>query len=201
MSRVTPRNPTVSHMRKLEKIKIAAAQQFYAVGYAATDMRGLADAVNLHVSTLYTYVTGKEELLYLIMKDGMAEITAAFDKALASTNDPIARMEAAIEAHLMHHATRRFLAWTGQVELRSITGDYREEILRLRDDYEARWLELIRAGQRSGVFAASDAKVAAYVILGMGHSVASWYRPDGRLSAEKVAERIAGQLLNGLLAR
>ena len=73
--------------------------------------------------------------------------------------------------------------------------------LKLIKDNEARWVDLIKAGQRAGIFAATDAKLAAFVILGTGHSVASWYSPDGRLSAEKIASRIAAQLLNGLLTR
>lgn len=129
---------TKAHMAKLEEIKNAAARQFYTVGYAATDVRSIANAVQLHVSTLYTYMSGKEELLYLIMKDGIDEVSAAFDAAVARSDDPLEALHNAIEAMITHHATRNFLAWTSHIEVRSLSGDCRADIVRLQHEYEAK---------------------------------------------------------------
>jgi AcrR family transcriptional regulator len=196
-----PRQKTRAHLARLDEIKQAAAEQFYDNGYAATDVRSIADAVGLHVSTLYTYISGKEELLYFILKDGMVEISAALDEALSQTASPAESIRSAIQAHILHHATRQHLSWTGRIEIRSLTGDYRQEILTLRDAYQERWVRLIENGQRAGVIAPYDARLVVYGILGFGHSVAGWFLPEGRYPAEEIATMIADQLMSGLLVR
>lgn len=193
------RPPTPAHERRLEEIKLAAAGEFYTAGYAATDVRTIADAVGFHVSTLYTYISGKEELLFLIMQDGIVEAGAVFDQATAGIDRPAVALRNAIEAMILHQASRRFLAWTSHVEVRSLTGTYREQIRRMHKEYEAKWLKLLTAGQAFGEFEVLDPKVTVYTILGTGHSVANWFRPDGRLSAQRLASIIASQLLDGVL--
>lgn len=197
-----PRGPlTPSHVTKLERIKEVSAQFFYQQGYAATDLRRIAESLDMHVSTLYNYIPGKEDLLFLIMRDGMEQITEGLHRALASADEPAGKLRAAFRAHVLHHAHRRFLAWTSHVELRSLTGAYLEDISRRRHAYEELWLELLRDGIAAGVFADADPKLELYSLLAAGQSVSRWYRPDGRLSAEEIADALAERALRGVLVR
>jgi AcrR family transcriptional regulator len=192
---------TEAHLEKLAVIKDQAARHFYSSGYAATDLRRIAAAVGMHVASLYNYISGKEELLYLIMKDGMTEIRSGLDLAMAKSDDPVERLRAAIESHVVHHARRRYLAWTSHVEVRSLKGARLREILRLRSDYEACWMELLEDGRAAGVFAFGDPKLTMYGILAIGQSVSRWYSPSGRKSAEDIAADMANQVLAGVLTR
>jgi TetR/AcrR family transcriptional regulator, cholesterol catabolism regulator len=195
------KRPTRSHLLKLEEIKAAAARQFYAIGYSATDLRSIANEVDLHVSTLYSYISGKEELLFIIMQDGMTEITGSLDRACTS-QDPVERLRSAIEAHIMHHVERPFWAWTSHIEIRSLTGAYRDRIMKMRHEYEQRWLRLLTDARESGDLGGDyDLKLTMYGILGLGISVANWYRPDGRLEGEQIATMLTTQILDGLLPR
>lgn len=197
-----PRGPrTPSHESKLERIKEVSAQLFYQQGYAATDLRRIADSLDMHVSTLYNYIPGKEGLLYLIMRDGIEQITEGLHRALRSADDPAGRLRAAFRAHVLHHAHRRFLAWTSHVELRSLTGAYLDDISQRRRAYEELWLELLREGISAGAFAEADPQLVLYSLLAVGQSVSRWYRPDGRLSAEEIADELADRALGGVLVR
>jgi AcrR family transcriptional regulator len=192
---------TPAHLDKLAEIKKEAARCFYELGYAATDVRTIADAVGLQVSTLYNYISGKEELLYLIMKDGMTEIAAGLDAAIADLTDPRDRLQAAVRSHVLHHAHRQFRAWVGHVEVRSLTGEYLTEIVRKRREYEVRWIEILNDGIKAGIFADADPQLTMYGILSIGQSVSRWYKPGGKFSAEKVADAMAGMVLSGVLSR
>jgi AcrR family transcriptional regulator len=192
---------TPAHLDKLAEIKKEAARCFYELGYAATDVRTIADAVGLQVSTLYNYISGKEELLYLIMKDGMTEIAAGLDAAIADLTDPRDRLQAAVRSHVLHHAHRQFRAWVGHVEVRSLTGEYLAEIVRKRREYEVRWIEILNDGIKAGIFADADPQLTMYGILSIGQSVSRWYKPGGKFSAEKVADAMAGMVLSGVLSR
>jgi len=192
---------TPAHLEKLAEIKKEAARCFYAQGYAATDVRTIADRVGLQVSTLYNYISGKEELLYLIMKDGILEIAAALDAAIAGLTDPRDRLRAAARSHVLHHAHRQFRAWVGHVEVRSLTGDYLEEIIGKRQEYEHRWIAILQDGIRAGVFVDADPRLTMYGILAIGQSVSRWYKPDGQYGAEQIADAMADMVLNGVLGR
>src|SRR5580698_6016573 len=98
---------TPAHLDKLAEIKREAARCFYIQGYAATDVRTVAEAVGLQVSTLYNYISGKEELLYVITLEGITEITASLDTAIEGLTDPHDRLHAAVRSHVLHHAHRR----------------------------------------------------------------------------------------------
>lgn len=193
------RPPSQAHLARLESIKDAATELFYSQGYAATDLRRIADAAHMHVSSLYNYITGKEELLYLILKDGLNDIRAAFDEAVASTDNPVGQLRAALRAHIAHHARRRHRAWTSHVEVRALTGERLESILALRDNYETQWVSLLERGMRAGVFAVADSKLAMLYLLSAGQTVSRWYRPDGRLAIEELARSMTEIALSGIL--
>jgi len=193
--------PTPAHLDKLAEIKREAARCFYTLGYAATDVRTIADAVGLQVSTLYNYISGKEELLYLIMKDGITEIALGFDAEIAGLTDHRERLRAAVRFHVLHHAHRQFRAWVGHAEVRALTGKYLEEIVSERREYERRWIEVIEDGMRAGVFTDADPRLTMYGILAIGQNVARWYKPGGGYEAEEIADAMANMVLGGVLVR
>ncbi len=190
---------TPAHLDKLAEIKNEAARCFYAHGYAATDVRTIADHVGLQVSTLYNYISGKEELLYLIMRDGMIEIAASLEAAAGGLTDPAERLRAAVRSHVLHHAHRQFLAWVGHVEVRALTGDYLTEILARRREYEQRWIAILQDGIAAGVFSRADPRLTMYGMLAIGQGVSRWYRPDGPHDAEEIADTMADLVLDGVL--
>jgi AcrR family transcriptional regulator len=192
---------TAAHLDKLAEIKKEAARCFYELGYSATDVRTIADAVGLQVSTLYNYISGKEELLYLIMKDGMTEIVAGLDAAIDGLADPRDRLQAAVRSHVLHHAHRQFRAWVGHVEIRALTGEYLAEIVQNRHEYERRWIGILTDGIGAGIFADTDPQLTMYGILAIGQSVSRWYKPGGRYTAEEIADGMATMVLSGVLSR
>jgi TetR/AcrR family transcriptional regulator, cholesterol catabolism regulator len=155
----------------------------------------------MHVSSLYNYISGKEELLFLILKDGLSEIALGFDAAVASADDPVEQLRAALRAHIAHHARRRHRAWTSHVEVRALTGERLQSILKMRDDYEAKWVSLVEQGTKDGKFVCVDPKIAVLQLLSPGLSVSRWYKADGRLPADELAASMAEIALGGLLAR
>jgi AcrR family transcriptional regulator len=188
-----------AHLARLETIKEAATELFYTLGYAAADLRRIADASHMHVSSLYNYITSKEELLYLILRDGLDEIQAGFDEAIASASDPIDQLRAALRAHIAHHARRRHRAWTSHVEVRALTGERLETILTLRDAYESGWVDLVKRGMASGQITTEDPKLAVLYLLSAGQTVSRWYRPDGRMAADELARTMTEIALGGIL--
>ena len=181
------------------QIDRTATALFRARGFAATTMRELATELGLEAGSLYSHIRSKEEILHRICF-GLAE--AFFEGFTAATADaaaPVAmQLRQAIEAHV------RVLTRDGAAsvvflhEWRHLSAPARADFLALRDRYEAQFRALVQRGLDAGELAAPDAAFAALTLLASLNWLPTWYRPDGKLTPDEIAHRLAEQLLNGL---
>ena len=84
---------------------------------------------------------------------------------------------------------------------RYLSSPRRETIAAQRDEYEGLFRAVIAEGIATGAFAPTDPKLAATLVLSALNGIPGWFRSDGPLSAEDVAEGFADMLLRGLVAR
>jgi TetR/AcrR family transcriptional regulator, cholesterol catabolism regulator len=184
--------------RTAEAIRHAAVDLFYKHGYETTTLRGIADKVGIQVGSLYNHIPSKEKLLYSIMSEVMLDLLASLEKALEPWTEPVDRMRAAVECHVLFHAERAKEVFVGNSELRSLEPADRRAVVGLRDRYEAIFLQILERGGEAGVFWFTDAKLLTYAILATGTQVSSWYKPRGRLSLQQIASTYSDFVLRGL---
>jgi TetR/AcrR family transcriptional regulator, cholesterol catabolism regulator len=179
-------------------IRSSAIDLFFEHGYEATSLRAIAGQVGIQVGSLYNHLTSKESLLYSIMSRIMEDLLREFDARLTSITDSVERLRVAIEVHVFFHTARAREVFIGNSELRSLTPAHRRKVVKLRDQYEERFVDIIEQGVADGSFAAADPKLAAWAILAVGTSTSTWFRPDGRLQLDDIASLYTDLLLNGL---
>lgn len=191
-----PSAPTLSRKTQIDR---TATALFRARGYAATSMRELATALGLEAGSLYSHIKSKEEILHRVCF-GLAEaFFAGFDAATADLEVPLAaQLRQAIEAHVRVLTRDSAASAVFLHEWRHLSEPARTEFLALRDRYEAGFRMLITRGLATGEFHAPDASFAALTLLASLNWLPSWYRPDGKLSPDDIAHRLAEQLLSGL---
>jgi TetR/AcrR family transcriptional regulator, cholesterol catabolism regulator len=179
-------------------IRSSAIDLFFEHGYEATSLRAIAGEVGIQVGSLYNHLTSKENLLYSIMSTIMEDLLREFDTRLASATDSVERLRAAIEVHVFFHTARAREVFIGNSELRSLTPAHRRKVVKLRDQYEERFVDIIEKGVADGSFEAPDPKISAWAILAVGTSTSTWFRPDGRLQLDDIATLYTDLVLNGL---
>jgi TetR/AcrR family transcriptional regulator, cholesterol catabolism regulator len=184
--------------RTADAIRHAAVDLFYKHGYETTTLRGIADRVGIQVGSLYNHIESKEKLLYSIMSEVMLDLLASLEKALEPHTEPVDRMRAAVECHVMFHAERAKEVFVGNSEARSLEPANRRAVVALRDRYEATFLQILERGGEAGVFYFTDAKLLTYAILATGTQVSSWYKPRGRLTLQQIASIYSDFVLRGL---
>ena len=184
--------------RTADAIRHAAVDLFYKHGYQTTTLRGIAEVVGIQVGSLYNHIPSKETLLYSIMSQVMHDLLASLDRALEPYTEPVDRLRAAVECHVMFHAERAKEVFVGNSELRSLSKANRRAVVGLRDRYEATFLQILEQGAEAGVFYFADAKLLTYAIVATGTQVSSWYRPRGRLSLRQIASVYSDFVLRGL---
>ena len=181
-------------------VQQAAVALFAAKGFAATGIRELGAAVGINSATLYHHAGGgKSELLSSIMRESLGLLLKTARDALTDAGPDSGRQLASlVAAHVGFSATNPLTALVTDQEMRSLDGPVREELIGMRDAYEALIADVIENGMRSGVFLLTDAKLARLALLEMCNGVAHWFRPDGRLTQLKVQTRFvefAGRLV------
>ncbi len=185
------------------QIEDVASSLFRQQGYAATSVRDIARGVSIQGASLYAHVASKEDLLWAIVRRAAERFEAAADRAELETAGQIApnRLEALVSAHVGVVTEDVGQAGVFVREWRSLSADRRNRIGQRRDAYENRWRRLVAEGSQSGDFAPVDPALAASYILTALNGIATWYKPDGTLSARAIAAEYANLSRRALSAR
>lgn len=186
---------------KRREITEAAAARFAAQGYAATRMADVAADLGMQAGSLYYYVDSKEALLAAVVEERVGVAVEMLTEILDLDVDPVEQLRRGIAGHLVvfdQHADlyRIFVS----ERLDAIDPDLAEMVDRRGRDYEDLWLRLVTEAIDAGALRGGlDPWLTMKAIVGLGNSTLFWFEPDGRLSAEEVAERFTDILLEGLL--
>jgi AcrR family transcriptional regulator len=188
---------TGARRREIDEV---ASELFHANGYAATSVRDIARALDIQGASLYAHVASKEDLLWAIVDRAATEFEASADRAAAETPaaDAVERLAALVEAHVEVVTADPERSSVFVTEWRHLSADRRATIAVRRDAYEARFRETIDDGVSVGAFRATDAAIAATFILTALNGIATWYRPDGRLSPDRIADHYVELALRSL---
>jgi AcrR family transcriptional regulator len=182
-----------------EQILAAAVQLFAEYGYHAAPLRDIARIAGIQAASIYHHYPNKQALLTEIMETHMQRLNNGLEYILRQHTDPLQRLHEAIAHHIRLHTTYKSEFFIIDTELRSLEGESRPYILSLRDKYEAHLQELLQDGMERGVFRRTDVKVASYALIAMCTEVATWFRPDGRLSVQQVIVMYREFITQGLL--
>lgn len=197
-----PRNEDGSSATKGSRwldIREAGLTLFAERGYHSTSMDDIGRFIGVKGPSLYNHLKSKQEILVDIMVTTMQELFAHFDEA-NSTGTPPVRIRKVMSEHVRYHATHTREVRIGNREIPSLEEPAHDLVLSLRNQYESKWRAIIQEGLDSGDFSIPSVRVAVYAILEMGIGVAQWYRPDGSLSLDQIADlyaEMAARLLNG----
>jgi AcrR family transcriptional regulator len=176
----------------------AAERLFSERGYHGASMRDLARELDLKGGSLYSHIDGKEELLWRVLERAASEFLGALQPIVDIPASPTARLRAAIHAHIrvitsnLDASTVYFHEWKFLAEPR------RSAFLERRDHYEQLMRGLVAEAVASGEFSSVDPKWATLLILSAVNWLYQWYRPDGPLSPDEIAERFIEMIFQGM---
>jgi TetR/AcrR family transcriptional regulator len=184
--------------RRLEIVR-AAGREFRVRGFAETGMRDIAEAAALSPANLYNYFKGKHDLLFFCQDNSLDRMIGALEKARRSKTSAAARLRLVIVSHL-HCLLDEVEGSAAHLVTNALPPRHQRYLVAKRDRYEEGVRNLIAAGIRSGEFISPDPALAARAMLGALNWSVQWFRPDGQMTAEEIAEGLAGYLIRGLLA-
>jgi TetR/AcrR family transcriptional regulator, cholesterol catabolism regulator len=188
-------------MATLDDIVSAAAKVFRTKGYHAATVRDIADEVGILKGSLYHHFESKEALLYLVVKEPIAQMFQTMAAIAQADLTPTQKLRRAISAHLEafdRHYPHLFVYLR---EREAVKRRFREMIGFSPKEYERHWQQILREGIEKGEFRPDlDIEVTSYGLLGMLNWLYKWYDPQGRLRIHEVAEQFTLLALAGVAA-
>ena len=179
----------------------AAVIAFAEKGFHATTTRDIATAAGMSPAALYVHHKSKEELLYLISKDGHEYVLRLIQEGIAATDNPVDALRRVVHDFAAHHARDHVGARVINYELAALAPDHLAEIRRLRHETEDEIRSLVARGVDTGQFHARDPRIAAAALLSLGIDLARWYRDGGRWTPDEIGEEYADIALRIVAAR
>ncbi len=179
----------------------AAAQIFSQKGYHGASMQDIALAVNLQKASLYHHVSSKQEILFDLLNQGLDMLIIRVEEAINDPGPPDEKLRNATCVYLCALTEYQDLASVLLLEYRSLESEYHDRHIPKRDRFEQIWRELIKEGVDAGYFNCDHPSLSARALLGVLNWTVTWFRADGPLSAEEIANQISDLFLMGLTTR
>ncbi|MHB1505921.1 MAG: TetR/AcrR family transcriptional regulator [Sulfobacillus sp.] len=181
---------------------VEAAQTLFAErGYHHTSMQDLGDALGMQRGSLYAHIGSKDELLVEIVARAAHEFVHGMEQIVGQAESAPKRLQAALRHHIRVVTDSLPASAVFLFEWRHLPPHERLDVARQRDHYEMLWRRLLIEGVAEGAWNVQDPALTATFLLSIGNWTAQWYRPDGRLTGEQVADQIYQMAMDGISRR
>lgn len=182
-----------------EKIIEVTADLFGEKGFAETTMRDITSALNVSVAAVYYYFKNKDELLYTIIDSIGNKLLRAIEKAREESDEPLQQLYNMLFSHITLTKENKNKVKVYVEEQHNLSTKFRNNIYKQHRKIYDTYLEQLRELQKSKIISCEPLSIAAFAIFGMLNWCYRWYRDDGPLTIEEVAQRLLDILFYGLI--
>jgi len=193
------KNGTQKSQEKAQEIYLTAAQIFFTKGYNACSLNDIAEALKITKAGLYYYVESKQSLLFEIVNLGLDSVDREVLEPARNIKDAEERLRFIIFNHARLCAGVNHAVIIISHEINELNFYQREEVLKRRRDYFDFVRNTIVELQNEGKLTEVNITTATFTLLGMILWLSRWYRPNGKMSVEKVCEDVCEMALRSLL--
>ena len=184
----------------LDTLLGVAVAVFNERGYEATTMDELAARLGVTKSAIYHHVPSKGELLRLALDRALDALFAVTQETGATTGPAIDRLEYVVRGSVRVLAAELPFV-TLLLRLRGNT-EIERTALQRRREFDRVVTGLVRAAEHEGdVRTDVDPAVLSRLLFGTVNSLTEWYRPDGGLSVDALADALVATTFDGLRTR
>jgi AcrR family transcriptional regulator len=191
--------PDEQYQLKRQAVIAEAAKAFGRHGAKNVSLDEIAATLNVTKPALYHYFKNKQELIYecheLVMRIG----DQVLQDALSSESTGYVRITTFIKNYLAL-LTDQFGAPAILHDLSAMTSSDQKKIVLRRRKFNQQLREILEDGIRDGSIAPCDPKLAVFWFMGAVSSIPQWYRTDGPLHGQQIADAFIGFLSNGIAA-
>jgi AcrR family transcriptional regulator len=174
-----------------QEILRTAARLFQQQGYDGTSMNDVAAALKLSKGGLYHHFKSKDEILFDLMNQAMDITEGRVIKVARGIPDPEERLRAVIRLHIGVVLSQSDWEITVMLhENHPLAPPLRKRINGRKKDYIHFVENLVAEVQRKRKSQAIvNSRAAAFALLGMINWIYQWYKPEGALQEQELAQQ------------
>jgi AcrR family transcriptional regulator len=181
-----------------ERILRVATDLFATKGFHGTGVAEIGERANIKRAALYYHIGSKDELLYDVVRAHVEQSLEGEEAIASSELDHVNKLRALARHHVRTIVENRQAVAIILKDVGALSPKRRAKVREMQGRVEAIWQSLVEDGVRDGAFVSAD-PVVVRGILSMLNMTFSWYKPEGPLTPEDVADRFSDLLLAGLL--
>jgi len=168
-------------VKNLERIFRSTLKISNQKGFQAMSMRDLGRETRLSMGALYSYFSGKEELLAMLQHQRRTITRRILEDRIDHESDPTAKLRAAIRTHLYLSEAMQPWFYFSYMEAKNLSR--KEQALAVASELytEKIFADILTLGQNQGIFMSRDPQLTASIIKAM---LQDWY-----LKRSKYAKR------------
>lgn len=180
-----------------ERILRVAAEKFAEKGYHGTGVAELGDAAGIKRGALYYHIGSKEDLLFRLSRRHVEEALARGRAVMANAVGAVGKFRLLVREHLRTLAERRSEVIVVMHEMHALTGERAVQLKALRSEYEELFATVLQEGVEEGAFRSAD-RIEVLGVLSMLNYTYVWLDPNGPVSVDEIADRLADLILHGV---
>lgn len=177
------------------RLLLGAAYLFHKQGYAKTTVRELANFIGIQSGSLFHHFKSKDDILANVMHETIIYNHARLEQAIAKSDNLEQQLKNLIHAELTSITGDTGSAMAVLVyEWFALSKQRQDELLKLRNDYESIWLNVIEELKVLGKIQ-HDAFIWRRLLGGAIAWTVTWYRPDGKISLDELTNIVLDMAL------
>ncbi len=191
------RSIACDHLDKRQKILDEAAVLFASIGFVSARLQDVAAACNTSKSALYHYFSRKEDLLYAILSEHIMGAVRELEEVAHGPGGPRERLTQFVRSmvkratdkrheHMVLTHDLKFLPPLQQQEIKLEQAKALDFVVEILNEINP--LLMRRRRERSAY---------ALFLYGSMISTAIWYRKEGGMAPQELADRMTEMFLNG----
>ncbi|QCI66934.1 TetR/AcrR family transcriptional regulator [Phreatobacter stygius] len=177
------------HDKKRRLILVTAARIFTDLGFHKATIDHIAAALEVTKPTIYYYIESKEDILYQITSQALADL----DQALSADSDAnlsaIERLERFCRIYGRIILTD-FGICLAVVSDRSLGPASRKKLRLLKKEFETRVRRIVEDGRKDGSIVVDDARMFTFALFGAINWAPQWYSSSGALSPDEIISSV-----------
>jgi len=191
--------PRPRNLQKSQEIQIVIARLFARKGYKSTSLREIAQELGMDKSSLYHYFSGKEEMLFKLMNNAMDDAMTSLDEIYAADHSPEEKLKRILSYYTRYFAGDQDRETLLVNEMNSLGKDYRRILIKKQKRYVDLFKSVLYDLAKDRKMKEIPPTVATFAFFGMVHYTIKWYRRDGTVNLDKLADLFVQIFTRGIL--
>lgn len=182
-----------------EEIMAVSARLFREKGFRATTMDDIASELYVTKPALYYYINTKHDLLYEICESAINRLMEGVEAIRDSEAEPEQKLRELIKWHVKMFATDGDTLNVYLADESELPAEKRDCIRGRSREYEIIYRDIFDELIEEKKFRELDVPTVVRAVSGMCNWLSNWYRPEGSMSTDQIAEVFLDLIIKGCL--